>query len=444
MRCNLQEAIKLFQDKKYKKAYDEFQKYLKDSSGQNSEIYKYIYLSSKNMSHDFRPELINYINSLNEEKKYFELNEIASKNYKELKKEQLIIYIKSLYQSGNIKLAIEEYLKALKTNLENKNYIALNDLFLIEKEIINYNPKVELIKLMAWTELGDFENILKYFNEIDDNIEKNWKTFRNEKVDQKNFKNKSLEIINGVIDYNAEVYKLFFYNKLKEGEILNSQDLLEYIIITINSPEQQSYVITSLSKEDKELLKTYILNQEIKNRKKLHESFSTKITKPTKITKEEYSDQETFKLHFDRVQPLVNEEVEEKYELLKVEKDLIAQIKKNDEIKDNALMYIQIFIESNFLFACLECLKYITDESQKNYFTAETYYRLKDWSSLIDFCYSIYEDVSGDDEVIYNYYLGNAYLEKNEKQKAIKYLNKVTLEDPNYRQVKEKVEVAKN
>ena len=43
MRCNLQDAIKLFQDKKYKKAYDEFQKYLKDSSVQNSEIYKYIY-----------------------------------------------------------------------------------------------------------------------------------------------------------------------------------------------------------------------------------------------------------------------------------------------------------------------------------------------------------------------------------------------------------------
>lgn len=440
----MQDAIKLFQDKKYKKAYDEFQKYLKDSSVQNSEIYKYIYLSSKNMSHDFRSELINYINSLNAEKKFFELNEIASKNYKELKKEQLIIYIKSLYQSGNIKRAIEEYLKALKTNLENKNYISLNDLLLIEKEIINYNPKVELIKLMVWTELGDFESIIKYFNEIDANIERNWKIFRNEKVDQKNFKNKSLEIINGVINYNSEVYKLYFYNKLKEGEILSEQDLLEYIIITIDSPEQQSYAITSLNEEDKELLKAYILNQDIKDRKKLHKSFSTKVFKPTKITKEEYCEQESFKLHFDRVQPLVNEEVEDRYELLKVEKDLIAQIKKNDEIKDNALMYIQIFIESNFLYACLECLKYITDDSQRNYFTAETYYRLKDWSSLIDFCYSVYENVSQDDQIIYNYYLANAYLGKNEKQNALKYFNKVTLEDPNYRQVKEKVEVAKN
>jgi hypothetical protein len=363
----LQDAIELFQDKKYKKAYKEFSKYLNQSQDKNSQVHKYLYLSLKYIGQDFSEELRTYINSLFEEKKYEDLIELIENNFSKLRNNELVIYIKSLFNSGNINKAQEEYLNALKQNLEQKNYIAIEELLNLEKEIIKYNPKVELIKLMMWVELQDYKSIIETFEKIDNAIQQNWKIFRNEKIDTEEFKKKYLEIIEPLKNENVEIYKLYYKNLIRMGQRLELQEALEYLIINIDNPVEQSFLSESLEEQDNILLRDYVLSQEIEDKKLLHESFQVKIKKPTKIIHDEYKESESFNLHFDRAQEPVELLELESYKSSQAEKDLIKQIKKNEEIQENAEQYIQIFIENNFLYACLEIAKYIEDIGLKNY-----------------------------------------------------------------------------
>jgi hypothetical protein len=438
----LQDAIELFQDKKYKKAYKEFEKSLEQSINK-SEVYNYLFLCSKYLGENININFKNLIKALFDEKKFFQLNEIVERTGIELKKNENILYIKSLLESGDIEKAKEKYLESLSFYISHKNYMALKSLLEFEKEMFIYHPKLELIKLMMWVDLCDYESLMIFLQEYEKNFKKHWKVFRNLKIDSDDFTMKVLEIIEGVVENSAALNIEYNFLKVKMNKKISDQEALEQLILNINDPVKQSYLYKVLG-DEKELLREYISTCDVTDRNLLYKETTSKITKPQKSYANEYNETEEFKLHFDRIKEETNEEFKISYEVTQAEKDLLRLINKSEEFSQNPEQYINIFIENSFLKAAYRCTEFLPNNDINNYYKAEILFRLKEWHSLIDICFKVYDEIGEDKKIIWNYFLGVAYLEVKNPELALKYLNKVMLEDPTYRQVREKVELAQN
>ncbi len=449
MGYELQDAIKLYNSKNYNEALEEFKK-LRTSNPQDLEIQKYLFQCAKNLKiKEVESYFNDYIDLLFNAQKYSELTSfIEAYEYKILLKNK-IFYIQSLFKNGDVKKSHNLYLKFLEKYLEQKNYVAVNSLLKIEKEIIKYHPKVELVKLIYWSDLKYDEERIKFLDELEEQYTKNWKAFRDFKIDKNNFIAKIIEILNVDCEEVAELFIRVKYLELKyEVRKPGKQDVLEYLILNLDNVIRQSYIINYLDDETKSLYVDLVQSKQLDmtTKRNLAPGFFEFEKSKIVVTPNTFEDEISEVLKFDQlpthVEPMEKEEKIQTYKLSKSEQEIIKKIE-NDEY-ENIESFIVVLIENSFLRAAELLAKKIQNDELKVYYLGEIYLKLQEWSTLIDHCFSYYENASVSLIKNLNYFLGIAFLEKNESNRALKYLNKVIVEDPNFRSIREKVEIAKS
>lgn len=445
----MQEAINLFNSKNYEESLNQFSEYYKTNQ-EDSECLKYIYLCSKNLKNKKEIQYFNQLIELySEQNKFYELSNFVEKEKLELNLKNKINYITSLFENGEVKKSNLLFLDYLELFLENKNYIAVNNLIRIEKNIMKFNPKLELIKLIFWSDLCYYDEIFSFLNEIENIYTKNWKSFRDHKTDKLHFFKKVINILDSIKTDDARIYKQINFIELKYSiRKFSLQEKLEYIILNIEDPVKQSYVLNQLDEEDRDEYIELIRSQEMSSEQKrqLAEGFFEFEKNRIQIVQNNFDDEVSEILKFDQLpthpELVHNEKIKSEYILSKDEVEFIKKIKAKDY--EDPETFIIVLIENSFLKAAMELSKELEDHDLKTYYQAEIYFRLESWSELIDLCMKNYKTTNSENLKIYNYFIGMAYLEKNENALALKYFNKVLAEDPGYRSVIEKVELAKN
>ena len=449
MGCKLQEAIKLFNSKNYKDSMNIFLNYLKENP-HDSECLTYIFSCCKNIKSSKTDFYFNkLIESLFDQKEFNKLLEIINKNKNELNLQNKINYIYSLFENGEVNKSNQLYLNYLKAFLENKNYVAVNKMLTIERDIMKFNPKLELIKIIFWNELSHKDKIYEFLKNLEETQKKYWKSFRDQKVDKTLFLKKVISILDSKKEEDSRIQKLISYLELKNGlRKFNLQEQLEYIILNINDPVAQSYILEELDEDIKEDFIELIRSMELKTeeKRKLANGFFEFEKNRIQIVEQYNEDEISEILKFDQLPSKVDEvdvsQNEYKYSVSDDEKELIKKVERGEF--DEQYNFVSVLIENSFLVAAKKLALRLSDKEEKNYYLSEILFRLEHWSDLIDLCMKNYQEVNENMKKIFNYFIGVSYLEKGDGYLALKYLNKVIAEDPNYRSVKEKAEIAKN
>lgn len=445
----MQEAINLYNSKNYKKAYEEFCE-IKSKDSQNIEVLNYIFKCSKYLKLKNTIEHFNeLITSLFNQQQFNNLKDLIHNHSEELNLKNKINFILTLFETGEVNKSYNLYLSYLERFLEQKNYFGVSELLKIESQILKYHPKAELIKLIYWSDLHFFEEINNFLLNLEAAYTKNWKSFRDLKIEKIDFIKKIINVLNDVASVDAEIYKKISTLELKFNlRKFDQQELLEYLILNIEDIPRQSFIVDHLDEAYRDQYRELIqsLNLSTEEKKSLAKGFFEFEKSKIVVTPNKFEDEISEVLKFDQlpspVENIEKEQVKESYVITKSEEEIIKKIK-NNEIEDKE-EFTTILIENSFLKAAeVLCLE-IHDEELKNYLLGEIYLRLEDWTSLIDHCFKAYDNASFDLKINLNYFLGSAYLEQGDKQLANKYFSKVIAEDPNFRSVREKVSVAKN
>jgi len=440
----LQEAIKLFQEKKYHKAYIKFEKLLDQNSDQ-LEISKYLYLCKRNLKKPLHKEQSRYINLLFKEQNYQEVIEVIAQGESSISLNEKITLIDSLFKNGQISKAQTQYIKIARELLKQKNFSGLTKLIEFEKNIFKYSPQNNLIKCMYWLEIRDLEKLNHFLTELESDYKKNWKVFRDQRVSLENYIVKITDIIEPLIIESDVIYCWFYYLKIKflKYSLLNKEKL-EYTILTIEDIPKQVQAYYSFNEDEKELYKNYIKIQNLPkdiSRQLPQELLSQKV----KIDKIQVMapDIEDIKLRFDRINTDSKNEIQNySYKVSEAEKKIVSEIDTVETYQESAKLYTELFIENNFLYAALKNAEYLRDEGLKAYLKADIYIRLEKWNDAIDICMKVYEKLEVDKQININYFLGLSYLGKSNKKLALKYFEKVIMINPSYRSVMEKVKIA--
>ena len=328
-------------------------------------------------------------------------------------------------------------------------------------EILKKNqlwPKPRICLLMLYQFSNDASKAIETASELLEIVDSKWKLLNYKKISAQSYHIRVLNILNSIEgkDVYLESFKLKLKSKIhtkfnNPKYRLSKREIIEFLIVDKENFDSVLIALSSMGEGSlkQELVtiaqqhKSFEIKYITKNYPNLHNLFEQKLvaTYSRPIENNERVDIEIKSVLSKRSQLKPNYERNIPYICSIEEKEIIAQIQQDEYIANNPNDLALAFKEMGYFQASIVILKHRPLNIERLYILCEILFELK---RFVDVIAEINDAIviglfESDLPIEFKYLEAESYLKIGNTHKAIKIFNEIMLENPSFRQVKERL-----